>query len=168
MSATDGQLVKPAFAAHWQAKSHATAPLLFDGAGFAGLPFRSPPIRGVWSAARRCRRSLVPRRFRGAGASRRSTKRFFCLRVRASWFPSGPFRLSRQFGSSPCRAPVRPGPSDRLSSPAGSLRSGRSTARSGPEASRVRGCEPRPRAPLPAPLQRTPLEAPLTGRAKGL
>jgi hypothetical protein len=82
--------------------------------------------------------------------------RFFCPRVRASWFPSGFIsRPWRQFGSSPCRASDRPKPLERLSCPASSSQSGRSAARSGPGASRARGYEPRPQAPHPNPAIRT-------------
>ncbi len=42
----------------------------------------------------------------------------------------------------------------------------RSGAGRRPRASRVRGCEPRPRAPLPTPTSRTPLEAPLMEQVK--
>ena len=46
-------------------------------------------------------------------------------------------------------------------SPAGSLRSGRSAARSGPEASRCRGYEPQQRAPHPPRVSQRPAGTPL-------
>jgi hypothetical protein len=106
-------------------------------------PHKKP--RG-WSTERRtslqsCRTFVSE----GAGASRRSIAAISVPRVRVSRSTSPVSFGFHAAGSTPRRASAigRPG----RPCPASSSQSGRSTARSGPEASRERGYEPRPQAP---------------------
>jgi hypothetical protein len=71
--------------------------------------------------------------------------RLFCPRVRVSRSASLSFFGLRRAGSTPERALALELP--RRPCPASSSRRGHSAPRSGPEASRVRGYEPRPQAP---------------------
>ena len=135
-------------------------PYSLAGAGYAVVP--APHCEAFFTP---------PTKYRGDGAPSGaaislcartvSSARRLSARHRRRFLSPGPrFLVSVPF-SSQALAPVRliglsrPRPVRKLwsgPSPAGSLRSGRSTARSGPGASRVRGCEPRPRAPHPIPL----------------
>jgi hypothetical protein len=126
--------------------SPCSAARILCGAGYAVVPSLAlARKRGEWSAERRT-------------ISRSALRRARALRKRArhSALHRGDFcsRGPRFLGRGICASP----------SPAGSLRKGHSAPRSGPRASRVRACEARPRAPLPTPTSRTPLEAPLMGQ----
>ena len=141
------RLDKAARACPVRAKARLIAPILCGAGAPAGC--RAYPISGIQEPflAPRCGAWPVPSpESEGNGApsgapSTSALRRARALRKRArhsalhrgDFCSRGPRFLGRGLAASP--------------SPAGSLRSGRNAARSGPRASRVRGCEPRPRAP---------------------
>ena len=129
--------------------------------------FKQPTLRPPYSLRRgtRCLPVSRPSQNRGDGAPSGAPV------FRLAAFPFGERgRLSALHRGDFCspgprflgRGHCRPVPS-----PAGSLRSGRNAARSGPGASPVRGCEPRARAPHPLPPAMTPHESALGGGDKG-
>jgi len=119
---------------------------ILSGAGHAVFLFRAPRKPRGWSTEWRTSLSSCRVPFWRTRAPLGAPSRRFLL-------PGSAFPGTRL---------VKPVPS-----PAGSLRRGRIAPRSGPGASRMRGCEPRARAPHPLPPAMTPHESALGGGDKG-
>jgi len=158
---------------------HAKSPLLFDGAGFAGLPFSVPSSLRI--------SGKPDMRYEGCGAPRGAAVILPCRAPFGARAPLGAPRSGvlrrpgRAFGG--FLPALAPGPADPFRSIGAFRASGEAIARAvsqllaggpcasgrSPGAARAR----RIRCPSPAgaaayPTSRTPLEAPLIGRAKGL
>ena len=119
--------------------------------------------RGGRSAERRCRILSVPRSGKGARAPLGApSRRFLIPGPRFQETPSGLYsslgapaqHLNALRRNEPCRRPVQRAPRRRIVVPNGSV----------PGTSRVRGDEPRPRAPHPAPSAERHRLTPLVAR----
>jgi hypothetical protein len=131
-------------------------------------------IGSFWIPGSRLRRApfpgrlLCPSKTEGDGAPSGATSWIRTLRCVRIWRDARASRrsiaaisvLGSAFPGTRQRASPSPSPSP---SPASSSRSARSGARSGPEASRVRGYEPRPQAPHPIPSSKRLAKTPIGG-----